>query len=97
MGWSSQGMNAQKANRIRSEIVKNIKEGKGFQSLREKRQIEIDRRRAEEKAKLLKEKNKISFGKAATEYLKWSKAKKRVLMQIKAGIKIILNILMIIL
>jgi integrase len=77
VGWSSQGMNAQKANSIRSEIVQNIKEGRGFQSLREKRQIEIDRRKAEEKAKLLREKEKITFGKAATEYLKWSEANKK--------------------
>ena len=77
LGWASNGMNAQKGNRIRSEIVQNIKEGKGFQSLREKRQIEIDRRRAEEKAKLLREKEKITFGKAATEYLKWSEANKK--------------------
>lgn len=77
LGWASNGMNAQKANRMRSEIVQNIKEGIGFQSLREKRQIEIDRRRAEEKAKLLREKEKITFGKAATEYLKWSEANKK--------------------
>ncbi len=77
LGWASNGMNAQKGNRIRSEIVQNIKEGKGFQSLREKRQIEIDQRRAEEKAKLLREKEKITFGKAATEYLKWSEANKK--------------------
>ena len=77
VGWSSQGMNAQKANSIRSEIVQNIKEGRGFQSLREKRQIEFDRRRAEEKAKLLEEKKKITFGKSASEYLKWSKANKK--------------------
>ena len=44
MGWASHGMNAQKASRIRSEIVQNIKEGKGFQSLKEKRQIEQDRK-----------------------------------------------------
>ncbi len=77
VGWASQGMNAQKANSIRSEIVQNIKGGKGFQSLREKRQIEIDRRKAEKQAKLLKEKEKITFGKAAAEYLKWSEANKK--------------------
>jgi integrase len=77
VGWSSQGMNAQKGNRIRSEIVQNIREGRGFQSLREKRQIEIDRRKAEEQARLLKEKEKITFGQAASEYLKWSEANKK--------------------
>ena len=77
VGWSSQGMNAQKANHIRSGIVQNIREGRGFQSLREKRQIELDRRKAEEQARLLKEKEKVTFGQVAFEYLKWSEANKK--------------------
>jgi len=47
VGWASNGMNAQKANGIRAEIVQNIKEGKSPQSLAEKRQIEAERIKAE--------------------------------------------------
>ena len=52
LGWGEQGMNPQKANRIRSEIVQNIREGKRPQSLKEKREIEQER---QEKARVLKE------------------------------------------
>jgi integrase len=77
LGWSSEGMNAQKANHLRSEIVQNIKEGKSPQSLREKRQIELERKKEEEQESLLKEKEKITFGQVASEYLKWSEANKK--------------------
>lgn len=77
VGWASHGMNAQKASRIRSEIVQNIKEGKGFQSLKEKRQIEQDRKKATELERQLKEKERVTFNQAADNFLKWSKANKK--------------------
>ncbi len=77
VGWASQGMNAQKANRIRSEIVQNIKKGKSPQTLAEKRQIEDERKEAEEQKRLLKEKEEITFGNIANEFIKWAKANKK--------------------
>jgi len=72
VGWASQGMNAQKANRIRSE-----KKGKSPQTLAEKRQIEDERKEAEEQKRLLKEKEEITFGNIANEFIKWAKANKK--------------------
>ena len=77
VGWASQGMNAQKANGIRAEIVQNIKEGKSPQSLAEKRQIENERKEAEEKEKKLKEKEETTFGEVADEFIKWGKGNKK--------------------
>jgi integrase len=77
LGWASYGMNAQKANRLRAEIVQNIREGKSPQSLREMRQIEAERKLAQEKEKILKEKEKTTFDQIATEFLKWSKENKK--------------------
>jgi len=77
VGWSSQGMNAQKANGIRAEIVQNIKEGKRPQSLAEKRQIEDERKKAEEQQRKLKEKKENTFGVVADEFIKWGKANKK--------------------
>ncbi len=59
-------MNAQKANKIRAEIIQNIREGKGFQSLKEKRQIEAERKRAEEQERQSQEKE-IGFNKGITD------------------------------
>ena len=77
LGWASHGMNAQKANRLRAEIVQNIREGKSPQSLREMRQIEAERKLAQEKEKIQKEKEKTTFNQIATEFLKWSKENKK--------------------
>jgi integrase len=77
LGWASQGMNAQKANRIRAELVQNIREGKSPQSLAEKRQIENERKEAEEQKRKLKEKEETIFGEVADEFIKWGKANKK--------------------
>ncbi len=77
LGWSSDGMNAQKANRLRAEIVQNIKKGKSPQSLAEKRQIEDEKRKAEDEQREREKKARITFGKAADEYLKWAKDNKK--------------------
>jgi integrase len=77
LGWASQGMNAQKANLLRSEIVQNIKEGKSPQSLAEKRQIEMERKEAEDQKRKLKEREETTFGEVANEFIKWGKANKK--------------------
>ena len=77
VGWRSEGMNAAKAARLRGEIVQNIREGKRPQSLKEKRQmqIEADQREAQ-KAALIKKEN-ITFAEVAKEYLAWAKNNKK--------------------
>ena len=77
LGWASQGMNAQKANRIRAELVQNIREGKSPQSLAEKRQIENERKEAEEQKRKLKEKEETTFDEVAVEFIKWAKTNKK--------------------
>jgi integrase len=77
VGWASHEMNAQKANKIRADIVQNIRKGEGYQSLAEKRQIETTRKKEEEQKKQLDEKEKIKFRQVAAEYLKWSEANKK--------------------
>ncbi|MEE8383300.1 MAG: type II/IV secretion system protein [Thermodesulfobacteriota bacterium] len=67
VGWASRGMTALKANKIRGEIFQNIKKGKGFQSLKEKRQIKETPYNEEERKKRLKEKKQITFGKVMLE------------------------------
>ena len=61
VGWASHGMNEQKANLMRAEIIQNIREGKRPQSLAEKRQMEVDRRQTEEREKELNKKKKCYF------------------------------------
>jgi len=47
IGWVSAGINAQKCSDIRNQILSNIKTGRGYQSLQEKRGQEEKRRTAE--------------------------------------------------
>ncbi|MGD2272953.1 MAG: site-specific integrase [Desulfobacterales bacterium] len=77
VGWASHEMNAQQANKIRADIVQNIRKGEGYQSLAEKRQIETDRKREEELKRQLEEKEQIKFGQVTAEYLKWSEVNKK--------------------
>jgi integrase len=77
LGWSSGGMNEQKANLLRAEIVQNIKEGKSPQSLAEKRQIEAERIKTENEKREQEKKARTTFGKVAKEYLKWAKDNKK--------------------
>ena len=50
IGWESTGINAQKCADIRNQILSNIKTGRGYQSLQEKR-IQEEKRRNAEKSK----------------------------------------------
>jgi len=77
VGKTSEGMNAAKASVIRSEIVKNIREGKRPQSLKEKREMEEARRQAEEQQRLQEKQDKFPFSALAEQYIKWAKANKK--------------------
>lgn len=76
MGWESEGLTDDEAARIRSEILKNIRHGEGFQSLKEKRRVEETRRLAESKKEEAGEKENITFDSLATEYMKWARSNK---------------------
>lgn len=65
MGWALDGMNAQKAASIRSEIIQNIKEGKKPQSLREKREMAETEQKDLEFTKQKESKDLFTFGQLA--------------------------------
>jgi len=48
IGWLSEGKSAQYAANIRSEITGNIRAGQGFQSLKEKRDIEVAKKKTDQ-------------------------------------------------
>ena len=75
-GWSSQKMNAQKANGIRSDIVQNIREGKHPQSLKEKRQVAENLIKTQENQRLQEVKSQFTFGQLASQYIDWAKSNK---------------------
>lgn len=77
VGWMSEGMNAQKANKIRAEIVHNIREGLSPQSLREKREIEVSRREKEIKNQKTKKIERITFEEVAKKFIEWAKTNKK--------------------
>jgi integrase len=78
VGWSSgEGVNTEKANKIRTEIKANIREGKKPQSLKEKREIEDARRQAEALQKELDAGARITFESLAQKFLEWSKLNRK--------------------
>ena len=77
VGWASHGMNEQKANMMRAEIIQNIREGKRPQSLAEKRQIEKDRIQAQKTEIELKKQKNVTFVTLADEFLRWAKVNKK--------------------
>ena len=52
VGFSSEGVDAKYASTVRSDIVKNIRLGTGYQSLAEKRGLEAKRQAEEEASRL---------------------------------------------
>ena len=76
-GWSSEGMNAQQSNFLRTELVRNIREGKRPQSLAEKRELEEARQRTASMEKERERREKITFDELAQEFLKWARSNKK--------------------
>ena len=76
-GWASQKVNAQKANGMRSDIIQNIREGKRPQSLKEKREIDLSLRKAEEKEQKKTARENITFDQLTQKYLEWAKNNKK--------------------
>ncbi len=85
VGWASEDdLNATKVNSIRSELVHNIRMGLRPQSLKEQRQMEMDdRAKAEaekikiEAAQIAEEKQNVTFGEVAEQFIEWGKANKK--------------------
>ncbi len=77
LGWESQGHTIDEAARIRGEILKNIRLGEGFQSLREKREIEESRRQETAQNQAEKERENTPFSVLGERFLEWSKANKK--------------------
>lgn len=77
VGWASHGMNAQKATKIRVELVQNIKEGIRPQSLQEKRAIHETVRREEEEQKRREAVKGVTFGQIWEKYIEWAKSNKK--------------------
>ena len=76
-GWASHGMNTQKANLLRAEIVQNIREGIRPQSLREKREMEAETEAEEAKKAEQKKQDQYTFGEAAEAFINWGKDNKK--------------------
>jgi len=77
IGWESQGATLAKAVHIRGQIIQNIRHGEGFQSLKEKRELEEARRQAESLERERIESANAPFDILAKKYLEWAKNNKK--------------------
>ncbi len=77
VGWQGEGITPEYSAQLRGQITSNIKTGGGFQSLKEKRELEETRRqnKADERAAL--EKENTPFDVIAIQYLEWAKTSKK--------------------
>jgi integrase len=76
-GWESAGVNPQYCSQLRTQIVQNIRSGKGFVSLKEKREIEENKRLAKIEETEANERDKTPLSGIAEKYLEWSKHNKK--------------------
>lgn len=76
-GWQSEGMTAQLAAHILGEIKSNIRTGKGFQSLQEKRALESERRSKEQMAKAESDRENMPISVLFHHYLEWAQTNKK--------------------
>lgn len=76
-GWEGSGVTQQYAANLRSQITQNIRSAAGFQSLKEKREIEETRKKEESAARAEKRKRNIPFNTLAVKYIAWAKDNKK--------------------
>ena len=62
---------------IRGDILTNIRKAEGYRSLKEKRETDRDEKEQAQIEKELKEREDVSFGALAREYLTWAKDEKK--------------------
>ena len=77
VGFASLGIDAKYASTVRAEIVKNIRLGTGCQSLKEKRELESQRKADELLRKETKKRENMPLDKLATKYIEWAKGEKK--------------------
>ena len=77
VGFKSQGIDAKHASTVRAEIVKNIRLGTGYQSLKEKRELESKRKADELARKETQKRENMPFDKLAIKYVQWAKDEKK--------------------
>lgn len=82
VGWASEkaksgNITAQYCSNLRGEIVSNIRMGQGYQSLKEKRELEEQRRQTKkaEKEALIRENTPLRV--LAGKYIEWAKTEKK--------------------
>ena len=77
IGWASAGISSAYASQVRVQIMQNFRSGEGFQSLREKRELEENRQKKEAEKKISKARQNTTFKVLATQYIDWAKANKK--------------------
>ena len=77
VGFSSEGIDAKYASTVRSDIVKNIRLGTGYQSLAEKRALESKRKNEDLVKKETQKRKNMPFDKLAVKYIEWAKGDKK--------------------
>jgi integrase len=77
VGWDSEGIKAEIARDLRGRILTNIRLGEGFQSIKEKREIERDRREKKRLEEEAKDRKNAPFDFIAGKYLEWAKENKK--------------------
>ena len=77
IGWESAGVTPQYASNIRSQIVQNIRTGYDYQSLKERRRLEENKRQDELKEKEAHKRENTPFKILAKKYIEWAKTEKK--------------------
>jgi integrase len=77
VGFTSEGVTPQLASTIRTEIIKNIRHGEGYQSLSEKRLLKKEKRAKKETEKAMRELENTPFRALAIKYIEWAKIEKK--------------------
>jgi len=77
VGWDSEGIKAEIARDLRGRILTNIRLGEGFQSIKEKREIERARREKKRLEEEAKDRKNVPFDFIAGKYLEWAKENKK--------------------
>ena len=77
LGWLSAGISAAYASQVRVHIMQNFRSGEGFQSLREKRELEENRQKEEAEKKISKALQNTTFKVFAKKYIEWAQSAKK--------------------
>lgn len=77
VGWESESITPESARDVRGRILANIRLGNGYQSLREKREMDQSQRDATRIAEELEELENTPFDTLAEQYIDWAKDNKK--------------------